>query len=304
MEPVLTQEELEAIYAAMKGDDLPSMSVDDVSLTSGQAFVVRAESKWNEAVKAMCGTIESILMGALGRRVTVRLQPSEAWLDSDEQPEADVIPVKDARSVLATGKIGAVHAIYAVDLDLARKVVERRTGAVASDETDAERTELTPLETRLLKDLIRDLVQATAKVAPKKDEGIVTAIDPEDVWLSRNRKETWIIGSLGVAEFGGRGVRFIAPSSLFVPKPLNARDVIAKHLQNAAITLTAELGTFRLSVARLWHMKPGTVIPMGATVGDPLKISIGGVGKLLGEPLVSRGNVAVRVVGRIENGVS
>jgi flagellar motor switch/type III secretory pathway protein FliN len=304
MEPVLTQEELEAIYAAMKGDDLPSVSVDDVALTAGQEFISRAEQKWNEAIKGISQPIENILMGALGQRITVRLYPSEAWVDDDAEPsESDVVPLKDASSVLATGKIGEMLVIVSIDLELARKVVERRTGAVSLEEENESGSQLTPLEFRLLKDLIRDLIKAAAKASPIKVAGEISAIDPEDVWMGRDPKETWIIGSLGIAEMSGRGIRFMAPSGLFMPKAVNSRNLLSSHLKRAKITLSAELGKFRLNVAKLWHMKPGTVIPMSTTIGDPLHISIGGVAKLLGEPLVSRGNVAVRLVGRIENGV-
>ena len=305
MEPVLTQEELEAIYAAMKGDDLPSVSVDDVALTAGQEFITRAENKWNEVLKRICTDFQSVLMGSLGRRATVRMYPSEAWVEeTGEGGDADVIPIKDASSVLATARIGELKAIFAIDLELARKVVERRTGAVTEEEEGETVAKLTPLEFRLLADLIQELVKVVARASTQKGESHVSHLDPEDVWASRNTKDIWIIGSVGIAEMNGRGFRFIAPSETFMTKAKNSRDAIAKHLQRATVTLSVELGKFRLNVAKLWHLKAGTVIPLHTTVGDPLHIAIGGVAKLRGEPMVSRGNVAVRLIDRIENGVN
>lgn len=303
MEPVLTQEELEAIYAAMKGDDLPSVSVDDVALTAGQEFISRAELKWNDAVKGMCPAVESALMGALGRRVSVRLYPSEAWLDEGEETgEERSLPLQDGVSVLCVAKIGDVHAIFAIDIELARKAVERRTGAVSSEDSGEPAAKLTPLETRLLKDLIGDLVNITAKATPINGKGQVTSIDPEDVWTSRPTGDIWIIGSMGVTELSGRGIRFIAPSGLFMPKLKNSRDILSKHLQNATITIAVELGKFKMSVAKLWQLQPGSIIPLNTTVGDDFKITVGGVTKLLGKPGVSRGNVSVQLTGHIDNG--
>ena len=305
MEPVLTQEELEAIYAAMKGDDLPSVSVDDVALTAGQEFISRAETKWNEAVKGMIPKLESVLTGALGRRIALRLFPSEAWVEDGVEPaDADVVPIKDASSVISTGRIGDFFVLFSIDVELARQVIERRTGAVSSDGDEASRKHLTPLELRLLNDLIMELVQTVGKTSTQKTAGEVSSLDPEDVWGGRKPKDTWIIASIGLSDMNGRGIRFIAPSGLFMPAPVKSKDAISRHLKRATVTLSAELGKFNLNVAKLWHLQPGTVIPMGTTVGDPLRISIGGVAKLLGEPLVSRGNVAVRLVGRIENGVN
>jgi flagellar motor switch/type III secretory pathway protein FliN len=146
-------------------------------------------------------------------------------------------------------------------------------------------------------------VNVVGNAATKKGARKVVSLDPDDVWASRNPKEIWVIGSIGISEMEGRGIRFVAPSDLFLPKLKNSRDALSKHLQRATVTLSVELGRFRLNVAKLWHLKPGTVIPLPTTVGDPLNIAVGGVAKLLGDPMVSRGNVAVRLIEHIENGV-
>ena len=117
MEPVLTQEELEAIYAAMKGDDLPSASIDDVTLSAGQEFIHRAESKWNETVKSMLPTFQSILTGSMGKRIRVRLHEAEAWLDEEMAVEESVPSFLDSEgSVMNVAKIGRHYILIAVDL--------------------------------------------------------------------------------------------------------------------------------------------------------------------------------------------
>ena len=75
----------------------------------------------------------------------------------------------------------------------------------------------------------------------------------------------------------------------------DARSLVGMHFP--------ELGRFTMNVSDLWQLKPGTLIPLKKAVGDPLKIYVGGVPKLLGEPLVSRGSIAVRIEGRLTSRV-
>ena len=303
MEPVLTQEELEAIYAAMKGDDLPSASIGDVSLSAGQEFIRRAESKWNEIVKSMLPTFQSILTGAIGKRIRVRMQDAEAWLD-EEMMDQDGVPsfVENSGAVTTVAKIGDTYLLISMDLDIARRVVERRTGAKPSRDFDAKERGLTSLEQKLLRDLIFELTHTAAQGAPGKPKVEVSSMDPVDMWARRRKGELWVISGVGIQEMEQKGFRLFGPAGLFMPRPLNLRELISNRLEAADIVLAAELGKFRMSVQNLWSLRPGTVIPMGTTVGDPLRITIGGVPKLLGEPLAQRGNVAVRIQKKIEKG--
>jgi flagellar motor switch protein FliM len=304
MEPVLTQEELEAIYAAMKGDDLPSASIDDVSLSAGQEFIRRSESKWNEAMKAMSSSVESILTGALGKRIGIRLHPAEAWLD-DEMDVGDSGPsfLNDDSAVMTVTKIGETFVVVGVDLELARRVIERRTGAKPSKDSNSKERGLTSLERKLLNDLIRDLANVAAKATPMPGEAVVSSMDSSDMWTRRKKGELWVMSGIGIQEMSGKGLRLFGPSSLFMPRPMNLKNTISGHLESATIVLAAELGKFRMNVQNLWQLRPGTVIPMGTTVGDPLLLTIGGVPKLLGDPMAQRGNVAVKIKKRIEKGV-
>jgi flagellar motor switch protein FliM len=303
MEPVLTQEELEAIYSAMQGGDLPSASVDDVALTAGQEFISRAETRWNEATKEMSSRIGAILTGALGKRVTVKLHLSEAICeDLKDVTDTDAMPLADGASVLIVGRVGDISVIFAIDLEIARRVVERRTGAKPTDDSDSLDKQLTALEKRLLKDLVQELVRTVSEATPYENVGEVAAIEADDIWSHRTRRELWVITGVGLGEYGNRGVRIAAPARLFVPMTGEAKQVLSRHLSSTPIVITAELGKFKTTVKKLWHMKPGELIPIGTTVGDPLNIAIGGIPKLLGEPLVSRGNISVRILNRIENG--
>jgi flagellar motor switch protein FliM len=302
MQPVLTQEELEAIYAAMKGDDLPSADVDDVSLSAGQEYIRRAEAKWNETIKSMLPSLEGILTGAMGRRVNARVSLSEAW--PDEQSD-DVLPsfLRDPSTMLSVVKIGETYFIISLDLELARRVIERRTGAKPSKESGGKEKSITSLERKLLNDLLRDLANIAAGATPSKDAVTITSLDIADMWNHRKKGVLWVTTSIGIQEMQGKGLGFFCPFALFVPRTSNLKKTISEHLESATIVLAAELGKFRITVQDLWNLRTGGIIEMGTTVGDSLRLTIGGVPKLLGEPTAQRGNVAVRIQKRIEKGV-
>lgn len=304
MEPVLTQEELEAIYAAMKGDDIPAASIDDVSLSAGHEFIKRAENKWNEAVKAMSPSLDGILTGALGKRINARMQTAEAWLDKEmDDGEGSPSFLSNTNAVMTVVQIGDIYLLIGVDLELARRVIERRTGAKPSKESVGKERSLTSLEHKLLRDMILEIANIVSQATPGKAKATVSSMDPLDMWTGRKIGELWVISGVGIEEMDGKGVRFFGPSVLFMQRPMNLKKTISNHLESASIVLAAELGKFRMSVKNLWGLTPGTVIPMGTTVGDPLRLTIGGVPKLLGDPLSQRGNVAVKIQKRIEKGV-
>ena len=269
-----------------------------------QEFISRAESKWDEATKEMSARVGSILTGALGKRINVRLQPAEAVMENENDPSGtSSMPLKGDTSVLTAATIGDVHAIIGIDLEIARRVVERRTGAKQNTDSETADRTLTALENRLLKDLVGDLAAAAAAAAPSNPRGNVAAVEPEDVWNHRVRDELWLTTGVGLDEYSGRGIPIAGPAALFLPKVGNVKNSLANQLKAATVVLAAELGKFNTTVQNLWHIRPGTLIPIGTTVGDPLKIVIGGIPKLYGEPLVSRGNISIRLQGRIENGV-
>ncbi len=309
MEPVLTQEELEAIYEAMQGEPASSASVDDFALTAGHEFVSRAEAVWAEKAKAMVPSIESTVTGALGSRTKVESIGAEALdaeisdnYQSPVEESGEQSPSLDTEtSVITVVRFGQTQLLFGVDSALARKYVERRTGASADEETsNAAGADLTPLEQRLLNDLVKDLIQAAVNVAPDPCTASIDPAAPEEVWQERSTKEMWMMIRFSVAQYPGSGLWLRGPVSTFLPKMDKARQTLAERLSSTTIVLSAELGKFRISVGDLWRLKPGSLVPIEAAVGDPMKIFVGDVPKLQGVPLVSRGNIAIRITGRAQ----
>jgi len=75
-------------------------------------------------------------------------------------------------------------------------------------------------------------------------------------------------------------------------------EVVTAAVRDAAVTVAAELGAVEISARDLLRLRVGDVLTLPTRADDPLALCVEGVRLLAGLPGVSRGNNAVRVVGR------
>ncbi|MDD5309452.1 MAG: FliM/FliN family flagellar motor switch protein [Deltaproteobacteria bacterium] len=301
MEPVLTQEELEAIYEAMRAETAAEPDVEEISFADGRIFTARATAEWNEVAKTLAPGFEIALANALGRRI--RIDIDDAFAVEDPAGADDETPVEE-RPVVALLSFKNTKMLLGLGRPMAAQYIDRRTGAAAdAGETDRLERDLTALERLLLRDLIDKLACALVKAAPRL--GPARAELPEAAALVETRADggQWIeVGFTERGEAGGR-IWLQGSAAVFLPRPEAPGRAIVDNLKDAAVEVRVELGRCRMRVSELWSLTPGTFVPLGATVGDPVRILVGGVPKLVGEPLVSRGNIAVRVLGRVGKGI-
>jgi flagellar motor switch/type III secretory pathway protein FliN len=313
MEPVLTQEELEAIYSAMRGDASAPKAVDDYVLASDRAFGVRAARSFADAAKRMLPGIESVHSGLRAGRG--RFEILEIRTIDEDRPQEDAGAEPDlARKGGALGEVDPTTEAYAVtfagttvfvgiDRAAARGHIARRTGAAAAaDPSREEARALTTLERRLLVDVVRDFAEAIRGAMPGAPEPAVVPGDPDQLWSERAPRGLWVEARFGFSGTGATAFWIKGAADAFAERAAGGHGSLAQRLKGARISLSAELGTFRMSVYDLWHLKPGALIPLGVAIGDPIRVKLGGVPKLEGEPLMSRGNLAVRLLGRQKSG--
>ncbi len=309
MEPVLTQEELEAIYSAMNADAAAPAPVDDFSLTTGREFIAQATDCWTTAARAMVPHFEGLLSGALAKRIKLDVPQTRLIEEAGENPfgaaegsGSEPAAIRDDTAIINTVTIGQTNLLLGIDRLLSLKYIERRTGAdMNSEESESKERDLTVLEHRLLKDLLRDVVNVAGRTTSQVREASVLSIDALDVWKDRDPLVPWMEVLFHSPNHNEVGLWFRGPALLFFPQPTAARKMLASQIEQATVELSAELGRFQLKVSELWEVRPGTIIPINATVGDPLPVLIGGVTKLQGQPLVSRGNIAIRILERFKN---
>jgi len=313
MEPVLTQEELEAIYSAMRGDGSSPKAVDDYVLASDRAFGIRAVRAFADSAKKMMPAIEAVYAGLRSGRG--RFELSEIRMIEEDRPEEDSTKEPElGRKGASLSEIEPSTESYAVsfggstvfvgiDRAAARGHIARRTGAAAlSAQGRGEGRALTILERRLLVEVVRDFGAAIRDFIPGAAEPSVSLGDPDQVWSEREPRGLWVEARFGIAGAPVTAFWLKGAAELFAERIADGRSAISERLKGAKITLSAELGTFEMNVYDLWHLKPGALIPLGVAVGDPIRVKLGGVPKLEGEPLMSRGNLAVRLLGRQRSG--
>lgn len=81
-----------------------------------------------------------------------------------------------------------------------------------------------------------------------------------------------------------------------VPAPPGA---VEAALGSVPVEVNVELGRVRMTMNALSRLQPGTILPLDKFLDDPLPIRVGGKIKGHGRALVSRGTMAVEVIGNI-----
>jgi len=81
---------------------------------------------------------------------------------------------------------------------------------------------------------------------------------------------------------------------------ITADPRMAEALREVPVELVAELGRATLGLREVLELKVGQILRLSRAVDDPVVVRVAGIGKLLGKPVVSRGQLAVEVRGRIE----
>jgi flagellar motor switch protein FliM len=79
------------------------------------------------------------------------------------------------------------------------------------------------------------------------------------------------------------------------PELVQGDPKLADALRDVALTITAELGRASIGVGRILKLKVGDVIRLPTATDDSIGVRIGGVEKLTGVPIVSRGQLSVEI---------
>jgi flagellar motor switch/type III secretory pathway protein FliN len=82
--------------------------------------------------------------------------------------------------------------------------------------------------------------------------------------------------------------------------PVAADPRMAEALRDVSIEVRVELGKATLGLRSVLDLKVGQVVRLSTAVDDPAIVRIGGMGKFAGRPVVSRGQLAVEIKGRLD----
>ncbi|MBN2717498.1 MAG: FliM/FliN family flagellar motor switch protein [Deltaproteobacteria bacterium] len=303
MEPILTQEELEAIYSAMKADSSSQKSVDDYVLASDHAYNMRCLKKWNEIAKRMTPNLENLLIKRLACRGRLDIQDVRTIEDERENSAiqgasgmTEVIPLAqtDPGSEYTVISLNDSRLLLGMERTTAMRYISRRTGIHTAEDVE-EKSELTILEQRLLRDFFVEICGELQSSLP----GSVISLErenPEDFWVSREPAGVWINVQFVSILNPEIALWLRGPAELFMEKKEIRANQLEMRMKNARVELVMELGKLSLKAFDLWNLKRGDVYPLGVAMNEPLDVVIGGVYKLKGKPVISRGNVAFEIV--------
>ena len=73
---------------------------------------------------------------------------------------------------------------------------------------------------------------------------------------------------------------------------------MVQALSDVPVDVVAELGRVSLGLRRVLSLRPGEVLRLSTATDDPIQVRVGGLAKLYGVPVLSRGQVSVQVTGR------
>jgi flagellar motor switch protein FliM len=71
-------------------------------------------------------------------------------------------------------------------------------------------------------------------------------------------------------------------------------------MASVPLDVVAELGRVQLGLRRVLALRPGEVLRLPTATDDPIQVRVGGLIKLFGVPVLSRGQLSVQITGRHE----
>ncbi len=204
-------------------------------------------------------------------------------------------------------------ALVAVGGPMISGVAARLLGAVSDEAEDDERPP-TAASLRVFEPVGRALVETLVVRWEGQDRCRIEVDDSDEGTEVEKRTlcESDVVVAVTMSVDGpvkGR-IRLLAHPAVMVPPPKPVEAIpaapgaIEYALGQVNVQIRVELGRAELSMAELKQIRPGTILTLGQFVDDPLPVECSGVVKAYGRAVVTRGVLAVQVVGAAHGVVS
>ncbi len=317
---ILTQEEIDALLAAMDRGDVdvteevrPKNEAVAYNLTSQNIMLRDQFSALEEVYDKFATLLNATLPSVLQRPVDIEFVSSEL-VKYDECVSAFSSP---SSFIVFTMEPLIGSAMLAMEPGLAFSLIDCMFGGTGRP-TGRVR-DFTLIEQRVIRKFsgeILDCLQTAWQIVQPTKIGIKKfETKPEYVHLvSPNDLMVVIIFSIKGKEFSGN-FHLCVPYLMLEPikeklsaKYMRERDIantwsrqIARLLRDTPVTLTAELGRTTRTIRHLLEMKVDDVIQLDKGPEDLIALAIDNVPKYLGYPGVIKGNRAVQIAELLEN---
>ncbi|WP_373049427.1 flagellar motor switch protein FliM [Vulgatibacter sp.] len=313
---VLEAEELDALMSAISdGRVAPQPPVPQQARVSPWDLTSR-----DRIIRGQMPTLDSIdervasLFGAgLSGRTRLDLTVTSAPASMLKLGDVQILLAPPAITAVFSLQGGQGKALAVLEAGLADALLAAALGdRKPRQQPQAASRELTPVDRvvlqRLLGLLAEAMNQAWAAVLPLQVEVVRVDSDPR-LSLPGPANEVAILAPFEIAgPISGR-IQLVIPWAAVEPAKkllaappglgpgtnLRFAGALAEELQAVRVQLSARLGATEVTLARLLELQVGDVLVLSGEENRPLPVLVEGREKLVGMPLVSGGNLAVRL---------
>jgi flagellar motor switch protein FliM len=319
MPATLSPEEVKALMSAIQDGKLPSEGgprgsrgpVANYDLTS-QDRIIRGQMPTLDAINEQIA--QSLGIGLTGRtRLALRVTAGAATL----LKFADLTPLlAPPASVCVLGLGGGYgFGLAVLEPGLAEQLLAAALGDRRARQPDAvpeARREFTAVEQMVLKRLLGLLTDALAiawePIMPFKPEALRFEVDPRMASIAPP-SEVGIVAAFEIAGGIEGRLQLVIPYAaveparqrLSAPRRLSQRGddrvarIMAREIEQVKVDVRGVLGRTRITLSRLLELAPGEILMLDRDEASPLPVCVQGREKLLGDPSVSGGAMALRI---------
>ncbi|HLK35898.1 MAG TPA: FliM/FliN family flagellar motor switch protein [Polyangiaceae bacterium] len=164
--------------------------------------------------------------------------------------------------------------------------------------TSAQRALLTRLTASLASELAAQILREVGlSMSALGGPGAPPATSPEagDVLRVACKIEGLPVNASVVVSASAQALEHAAKEQDAAPEPVQGDPRVVDALLEVPMELRAELGRVSLGLKRVLMLRPGDVIHLKTATDDALRVTIAGVEKFCGVPVVSRGQLSIEV---------
>jgi flagellar motor switch protein FliM len=326
MPATLSPDEVKALMSAIQDGKLPSEGgprgsrgpVANYDLTS-QDRIIRGQMPTLDAINEQIA--QSLGIGLTGRtRLALRVTAGAATL----LKFADLTPLlAPPASVCVLGLGGGYgFGLAVLEPGLAEQLLAAALGDRRARQPDAvpeARREFTAVEQMVLKRLLGLLTDALAlawePIMPFKPEALRFEVDPRMASIAPP-SDVGIVAAFEITGGIEGRLQLVIPYAaveparqrLSAPRRLSQRGddrvarIMAREIEQVKVDVRGVLGRTRITLSRLLDLEPGEILMLDRDEASPLPVSVQGREKLLGDPSVSGGALALRIRNTVSAG--
>jgi flagellar motor switch protein FliM len=230
------------------------------------------------------------------------INPADDVTTGPEGPSFDVVLEAEELPAWASLTIGSAALKFVLEGSLGAKTPG--TGELGSELTLAQRAVVARVARSLAEDFsaaVRDEVGLTFTVASSHARAADEVVEPPGLdglrvdCLLEQLQDDPVISIAISAEALETAAREQNDDA-----PIAADPRMAEAMRDVPIEVTVELGKTKLGLRAVLELQVGQVVRLETAVDDPAIVRIGGVEKFAARPVVSRGQLAVEIKGRLD----